>query len=60
MKTSKVRTFWVNDEFDFLERLLQSWIKQHLSYLHWYATALFDYSLPLKDLFFLFMLYIQT
>lgn len=40
-EVDRLRSFWSNDECNMFERLLQSWIKQHLSYLRWYAEAYF-------------------
>ncbi len=40
----------MNDDDNMLERILQSILKLHLCYLKWYATVLFDYTLPLSAL----------
>lgn len=56
----RLRRFWGGDEENMLERLLQEWMKQHLHYLHWYASAYFDYSLSLEYLLSGCLLDIQT
>ncbi|CAK9143602.1 unnamed protein product [Ilex paraguariensis] len=47
---SQLRLFWINDEEMMLERLLQSYLKLHLEYLHWYAKVILDFSISLEDL----------
>lgn len=42
--------FWVLDPVNMGERIFTSLIREHLGYLKWYCTVLFDYSLPLSFL----------
>ena len=46
----RLRHFYVNDDDNMMERVLQPILKLHLAYLKWYATVIFDYDLPLSAL----------
>lgn len=50
-EVDSLRAYYDGDDEGIMERLLQQWMKMHLKYLHWYASSLFDYSLPLCSLF---------
>ena len=44
---SQVRAFWENDMDNMFERHLRSFVMLHLEYVKWYASVIFDYSLPM-------------
>lgn len=46
----RLRLYWKWDESDTVESLLEPLVQLHLIYLKWYASVIFDYSVPLEQI----------
>lgn len=44
-----LRAAFAGDD-EMFEAVIQEWIRQHLNYLRWYATAISDVSIPLSEI----------